>query len=137
MEHGCNDGDGRQTYFDEKLSRCHFVHQKSYMDLPGIFFVLSFLSFCPFRPLFTLTSSVLLLLIPLEHKHLCPRRDFFVFSCTLYFIPTCFLVLIILHFSVLSLVTTHNTNIHVLAVFEPEIPAKREPANPRLKMIGQ
>jgi hypothetical protein len=34
---------------------------------------------------------------PLQHKHPRPRRDFL---CTLYFIRTCFFVLIILHFAV-------------------------------------
>jgi hypothetical protein len=49
----------------------------------------------------------------LAANHIAPSRIFFVFSCTLYFVCTCFCVSIILHFAFLSLLTTHNTNIRV------------------------
>ena len=39
MEHRWNENDrGKQKYSGEKMHQCHFVHQKSHMDLPGIFF---------------------------------------------------------------------------------------------------
>jgi hypothetical protein len=38
------------------------------------------------------------------------------FSCRLCFIHTCFFVFIVLHFAFLSLLATHNTNIHAPGV---------------------
>ena len=40
------------------------------------------------------------------------RENFFVFPCTLYFIRTCFFVLIVLHFAFCLYVLHTNTNIH-------------------------
>ena len=57
-----------------------------------------------------------------------PNCNFvFVFSCTLYFIRICVFCLIVLYFAFLSLLTTHNTNIHAQAGFEPAIPAGKRP----------
>ena len=42
MEHRWNEIDrGKPKYSGRNLSPCHFVHQKSHMDRPGIFFCLS------------------------------------------------------------------------------------------------
>ena len=43
------------------------------------------------------------------NKHPCPQRDFFTFSCTLYFFRTSFFVVIILHFAFCLLLTTRTS----------------------------
>ena len=51
MEHRWNENDrGKQKYSGEKMHQCHFVHQKSHMDLPGIFFFFTNSWVFPFDP---------------------------------------------------------------------------------------
>ena len=45
-------------------------------------------------------------------ENLGPTGSLFVFSSNVYFIRTCFFVLIVLHFAILCLLTPHNTNIY-------------------------
>jgi hypothetical protein len=66
------------------------------------------------------------------------RRNFFFFAlpCTLYFIRTCYFVVIVLHFALLSVLTTHNTYIHNPGGIRTRNPSERSAAYPRLKPLG-
>ena len=65
-----------------------------------------------------------------------PHRDLFfrilLFS-VLYFIRTCFFVLNALHLAVLSLLTTHNINIHTPGGIRTRNPSRRAAADLRLR----
>jgi hypothetical protein len=71
-------------------------------------------------------------------KYLAPHLDFFLYSLVLclYFIRTCFCVFIVLHFAFLSLLSTHNTNIHALGRIWTRNPSKRLTADPLLRPLG-
>ena len=61
-------------------------------------------------------------------ENLALTANFFVFSCALYFIRTCFCVLIVLHFAFLSLRATHKHKTSMPpAEFEPAIRASDRP----------
>jgi hypothetical protein len=62
-------------------------------------------------------------------ENLAPTGFFFVFPCTLYFIPAC-CVLTVVHFAFLSLLPTHNTNIHVPGGIRTRNPSKRSVTDP-------
>ena len=104
----------------------------------GILFVptsFCLLSFCFCYPVFTFISSVPMPRIPLSAQTSVSPAGFFKFSFTLYFIRTCF-ILIILHFAFLSLLTTYNTNIHALSEIRTRNSSKRSAAEPRLRQLG-
>ena len=65
------------------------------------------------------------------------QQDFFMFSSILFVLhPTCFFVVISLHFAFLSLLTTNNTDIHALGGIRTRNPSKRSPADPHLRPLG-
>ena len=69
--------------------------------------------------------------------YVCDKEMYlFVFSCTLYFIRTCFFVLIVLHLAYSSLLTTQNTNIHAPGGIRTRNPSRRAAADPRLRPLG-
>jgi hypothetical protein len=59
---------------------------------------------------------------------------FFKFSCTLYFIRTCFFLLIVLHSAFCLLLTTHN--IHAAGGFRTRNISKRSAADPRFRPLS-
>ena len=63
---------------------------------------------------------------------------FFLYSLVLclYFIPTCFCVLILLHLPFCLLRTTHNTNTHAPGGIRTRNPSKRSAAVLRLRPLG-
>jgi hypothetical protein len=69
-------------------------------------------------------------------QKIVPPPEFFLFSCTLYFICSCFFVLNILHFAFLSLLTTHNTNIHAPGRIQTCNPSKRSATDPHFRQRG-
>ena len=62
-----------------------------------------------------------------------PGVFFFLFSCTLCFIPTCFFVLIVLHF---VFTYNKNTNIHASDRNRTRNPSKRSTSDPRFIPLG-
>ena len=67
-----------------------------------------------------------------------PLAGFFLYSLvlSLYFIRTCFLDLILLHFAFCLYLTTHNTNIQTPGGIRTRNPSKRLVADPRLRKLG-
>ena len=64
------------------------------------------------------------------------RVFFLALSRTLYFIRTCFFVLIVLNFFLFSLLTTHNTNIRAPGGIRTRSPSKLVVADSRLRRLG-
>jgi hypothetical protein len=65
-----------------------------------------------------------------------PHQDFSVLFCNLCFIRTCFFVFNVLYFVFLSLLKTHNTNIHAPGGIRTPNPSTWAATPPRLRPLG-
>jgi hypothetical protein len=110
--------------------------------LSGVFPLWSiFEQFKSFRPSCRFTFHATVLIQQTQHKHSCPRWDFFCLSGFFPFDPFLyclnpFVLHVTLRSMLPSLYNKHNTNIHAPGGIRTHNPSKRAAADPRLRPHG-